>query len=91
MNTHDALNDADNIQKIVDYIKHYIETEDLPDNQLGEPDYVKPLITSFEQIKEIAEARQAKLQEYSNFMNGSNRGGRRRKTRKVQKSRRRRT
>jgi hypothetical protein len=80
MNQQDAVNDADTIQRIVAYIKHYIETEDLPDNQQGEPDYVKPLITSFGQIKEIAEAREAKLQEYSNFMNGS--GGRRRKTRR---------
>lgn len=90
MNPQEAVNDADKIQRIVAYIKHYVETEDMPDNQQGEPDYVKPLITSFGQIKEIAEAREAKLQEYSNFMNQS--AGRRRKmrkTRKAQKSRRR--
>lgn len=85
MNPQDAVNDADKIQRIVAYVKHYVETEARPDNQLGEPDYVKPLIISFEQIKEIAEARAAKLQEYSNFVNGSNRGGSRRNRRSTRR------
>ena len=76
---------TDNIRKLANEIDLYEKNTPKPDNQLGLPDYIEPLLTKYEAIKAIIDGC---VESYNEDMKdyGRRGGSRTKKTRKVRKA-----
>ena len=79
---------TDKIRELANEVDLYERTTPKPDNQLGLPDYIEPLLTKYEAIKTIVDGC---VERYNEDMKdyGRRGGSRSKKTRKVRKAHRR--
>jgi len=74
----------DPIEVLIDEITTYKKNTPMPDNQLGLPNYLYPLLSRYSKIKNLAEDKETSIKEQIDAFNGGSRK-QRRKTRKQRK------